>query len=168
LTSSGALKNHAAYTSAGVKVSDTDAAFALVFGFTGRIIDADTGLQNNLHRWYDAKVGRWISEDPIGFEAGDANLYRYVGNSPTWLTDSSGLNPGVGALAGLAGGAAGAGTAAAVAGGGAAIAGTAYGSYCFGSWLAQYTTVPIVNWWYDEYDEDEPQRERNDKATSLL
>ncbi len=25
--------------------------------------------------------GRWISQDPIGFEAGDANLYRYVGNA---------------------------------------------------------------------------------------
>lgn len=34
-----------------------------------------------------------ISKDPIGFEAGDANLYRYVGNTPTTLTDPSGLQP---------------------------------------------------------------------------
>jgi uncharacterized protein RhaS with RHS repeats len=31
---------------------------------------------------YDPTVGRWTTEDPIAFEGGDANLYRYVGNSP--------------------------------------------------------------------------------------
>ena len=29
-----------------------------VQAFTGRAFDEDTGLQNNLNRWYDAKVGR--------------------------------------------------------------------------------------------------------------
>jgi hypothetical protein len=29
--------------------------------------------------------------DPLGFEAGDANLYRYVGNNPTNATDPTGL-----------------------------------------------------------------------------
>ena len=32
-----------------------------------------------------------FSQDPIGFAGGDANLYRYVGNSPTNATDPSGL-----------------------------------------------------------------------------
>ncbi|HRX83260.1 MAG TPA: HNH endonuclease, partial [Pirellulaceae bacterium] len=32
-----------------------------------------------------------ISNDPIGFSAGDANLYRYVGNESTNATDPSGL-----------------------------------------------------------------------------
>jgi len=32
-----------------------------------------------------------FSQDPIGFDAGDANLYRYVGNHPTNATDPSGL-----------------------------------------------------------------------------
>lgn len=40
---------------------------------------------------YDPRVGRWLSPDPIEFEAGDMNLYRYVGNSPTNGTDPSGL-----------------------------------------------------------------------------
>lgn len=31
------------------------------------------------------------ANDPLGFEAGDTNLYRYVGNSPTNATDPSGL-----------------------------------------------------------------------------
>src|SRR5207253_2633309 len=42
---------------------------------------------------YDPTIGRWISEDPIGFTGADANLYRYVGNSPTNRTDPSGLVP---------------------------------------------------------------------------
>ena len=42
-------------------------------------------------RWYDAAIGRWLSEDPIGFDAGDGNLSRYVGNQTPSRTDSSGL-----------------------------------------------------------------------------
>jgi RHS repeat-associated protein len=63
------------------------------FAFTGRNFDSDTGLQNNLHRWFDPRVGRWLSEDPIGFAAGDANLYRYVGNQPTIYVDPYGFLP---------------------------------------------------------------------------
>jgi RHS repeat-associated protein len=40
---------------------------------------------------YDPNVGRWTAQDPIGFEGGDVNLYRYVGNHPTNATDPSGL-----------------------------------------------------------------------------
>ena len=40
---------------------------------------------------FDPKIGQFISEDPIGFEASDPNLRRYVKNSPTNLTDPSGL-----------------------------------------------------------------------------
>jgi hypothetical protein len=36
-------------------------------------------------------VGRWLSEDPIGFGGGDANLYRYVGNASTGYVDPDGL-----------------------------------------------------------------------------
>jgi hypothetical protein len=31
-----------------------------------------------------------MAKDPIGFDAGDANLYRYVGNDPTNRVDPSG------------------------------------------------------------------------------
>ena len=85
---------HQNYDSFGNRIFSSQAAtedYSLDFGFTGRQFDATTGLQNNLNRWYDAKVGRWISEDPIGFAAGDSNLYRYVGNSPTNGIDPKGL-----------------------------------------------------------------------------
>ncbi|HJT76365.1 MAG TPA: RHS repeat-associated core domain-containing protein [Gemmataceae bacterium] len=39
---------------------------------------------------YDPGTGRWTSEDPIGFDAGDADLYRYVKNDPTGATDPTG------------------------------------------------------------------------------
>jgi len=58
--------------------------------YAGRDLDRFTGLYNNRARWYDAGAGRFLSEDPIGFAAGDANLYRYCGNSPTNFTDPSG------------------------------------------------------------------------------
>jgi len=35
--------------------------------------------------------GRWMTQDPIGFRGGDANLYRYTNNSPATYTDASGL-----------------------------------------------------------------------------
>lgn len=37
------------------------------------------------------QAGRFISEDPISFAGGDANLYRYAGNSPDNATDPSGM-----------------------------------------------------------------------------
>ncbi|MBI3377385.1 MAG: transglycosylase SLT domain-containing protein [Nitrospirae bacterium] len=42
-------------------------------------------------RWYDPESGRFLSEDPIGFEGGDVNLYRYVGNNPVNWIDPFGL-----------------------------------------------------------------------------
>lgn len=44
-------------------------------------------------RYYDPNVGRFISEDPIGFEGGDVNLYAYVGNNPVSWIDPSGKAP---------------------------------------------------------------------------
>ena len=40
---------------------------------------------------YDATIGRFFSEDPIGLDGGDPNLYRYVGNDPVGEEDPSGL-----------------------------------------------------------------------------
>ncbi len=42
-------------------------------------------------RWYDPRLARWLSKDPIGFAGGDGNLYRYVRNSPVLFQDASGL-----------------------------------------------------------------------------
>ena len=47
------------------------------------------------HRDYSPTVGRFIERDPIGFEAGDNNWYRFVANGPTGKTDSFGLTEGI-------------------------------------------------------------------------
>jgi len=61
------------------------------YGYTGRERDPDTGLMYYRTRWYNPQVGRFISEDPIGFKAGDANLYAYVFNNPANFRDPTGL-----------------------------------------------------------------------------
>ena len=60
------------------------------FGFTGRERDAAADLWYYRARYYDPKVGRFISEDPIGFEGG-INFYAYVENNPANATDPYGL-----------------------------------------------------------------------------
>ena len=69
---------------------DTNPGFQPL-GFAGGIWDSDTGLVRFGVRDYDPRVGRWTAPDPIRFQAGDANLYRYVGNLPTVLTDPTGM-----------------------------------------------------------------------------
>ena len=81
------------YNTAGAVIASTDpAAVDELFGYTGRDWDTHTGLQYNRARWYDPNTGRWLSQDPIGFGGGDANLYRFVGNGATNATDPSGLD----------------------------------------------------------------------------
>ncbi len=60
------------------------------FKFAGREWDSEIGLYYNRARYYDPNTGRFNSEDPSGFSAGDSNLYRYVFNGPTTLTDPTG------------------------------------------------------------------------------
>uniref|UniRef100_UPI0036F2CDB1 RHS repeat-associated core domain-containing protein n=1 Tax=Tautonia marina TaxID=2653855 RepID=UPI0036F2CDB1 len=90
-STSGTVINHVAYDGFGKVLSESSPAHGDRFKFTGREQDAVTGLQYNRARYYDAAIGRWTQEDPIGFAAGDANLYRYVGNGPTNFVDPDGL-----------------------------------------------------------------------------
>jgi RHS repeat-associated protein len=60
------------------------------YAFTAREWDSEIGLAYYRARYYDAKVGRFLSEDPIGFDGGP-NFYSYVGNSPVIYADPFGL-----------------------------------------------------------------------------
>jgi RHS repeat-associated protein len=93
LDASGAVVDHLAVDAFGVVASQTNAAAQPRFVYTGRELDAESGLYQYRARYYDAAAGRFLSEDPSGFAGGDANLYRYAGNSVTNLTDPSGLRP---------------------------------------------------------------------------
>lgn len=90
INNDGEVVNHITYDSFGQITSETNADVNFRFGFTGRDVDEETDLYYYRARYYDPEVGQFISEDPIGFSAGDANLRRYVDNSPLNGVDPSG------------------------------------------------------------------------------
>jgi RHS repeat-associated protein len=65
------------------------------YTYTGREFDSDTGLYYYRARWYDPKVGRFISEDPIGL-AGGINEFAYVGDDSVNARDPHGQWPSQG------------------------------------------------------------------------
>jgi len=84
------LASHRTFDSFGNLVDETNPAVEFLFAFTARDRDPETGLQYHRARYYDPTLGRWLSEDPIGFAGDPWNLYRYVANSSTNLTDPTG------------------------------------------------------------------------------
>src|SRR5438309_2991316 len=44
------------------------------FRFAGRELDSETGLYFFRARYYDSQIGRFLSEDPVGFQGGDNNV----------------------------------------------------------------------------------------------
>ena len=87
---SAQVANHIVYDAFGNVIDETAAAVDHIFGFTGREDDEQSDLNFYRARYYDPGMGQFLSEDPIGFSAGDANLYRYVQNSPTNKVDPTG------------------------------------------------------------------------------
>ncbi len=59
--------------------------------FAGYHYDTETGLYHVRNRQYHPTLGNFTTRDPIGYAAGDVNLYRYVGNDSLRATDPSGL-----------------------------------------------------------------------------
>jgi RHS repeat-associated protein len=94
VSTAGAVQDQLAYDSFGNIVSETNAVGGDRFKYAGREWDANLGLYYYRARWYAPTAGRFLSEDPAGFGAGDANLYRYAGNDPTGFADPSGLAAG--------------------------------------------------------------------------
>jgi RHS repeat-associated protein len=60
--------------------------------YTGRENDG-TGLYHYRERYYHPGLQRFTTEDPLGFAAGDTNLYAYASNQPTEYIDPYGLKP---------------------------------------------------------------------------
>jgi RHS repeat-associated protein len=93
-----AIASHRVFDSFGNLISESDPAVATLLGFTARPFDTATDLQWNLNRWYLSSLGVWMSEDPIGFAAGDGNLRRYVRNNSLASIDPRGTTQLVAAI----------------------------------------------------------------------
>lgn len=85
----GSLANTYVYDSFGSLTSSTGSV-TNPYQYTGRDYDPETGLRYYRARYYDPAAGRFISEDPIGFDGGE-NFYAHVQNHPTDLVDPFGL-----------------------------------------------------------------------------
>ncbi len=65
----------------------------LTFGlrFPGQIFDQESGLDYNMFRDYNPRLGRYVQSDPIGLVGGSYSTYAYVGNNPLLYSDELGL-----------------------------------------------------------------------------
>jgi RHS repeat-associated protein len=89
---SGSMVNSYDYSPFGEQQSTTSAV-SNERGFTGHIEDAETGLTYMGARYYDPKLGRFLSADTmVGqiHEPQDLNRYSYVDNNPVNNTDPLG------------------------------------------------------------------------------
>ncbi|MBL8014367.1 MAG: RHS repeat protein, partial [Candidatus Omnitrophica bacterium] len=60
--------------------------------YTGRELITEVDLYNFRNRFYSNKLGRFLSEDRLGFFGGSVNLYEFNANSPLNFDDPTGLS----------------------------------------------------------------------------
>jgi RHS repeat-associated protein len=92
LNNSGSIIDHVDYSAFGTQLDESSPSNGdRMMGFAGMELDSVTGMNLAVDRVQNPGTGRWTSQDPLGFAAGDDNLSRYVGNGPTDWTDPTGL-----------------------------------------------------------------------------
>jgi RHS repeat-associated protein len=93
INNSGGIIDHVDYSAFGTVLDESSPSNGdRMMGFAGMERDTVTGLNLAVYRVQNPGTGRWTSQDPLGFEAGDADLFRYVGNGPDVGSDVSGLD----------------------------------------------------------------------------
>jgi RHS repeat-associated protein len=90
----GTLANTYIYDSFG-NLTASAGSLANPFQYTGRDFDSEAGLRYYRARYYDGQLGRFMNQDPSGFEGG-INFYAYVTNNPVRFVDPLGMQQGVG------------------------------------------------------------------------
>jgi len=88
LNASGQPLDTYRYTAFGEEILNGKALTA--WRFSSKRTDEETGFVYFGRRYYNPRSGRWITADPLGYEAGP-NLYAYVNNNPLTLIDLYGL-----------------------------------------------------------------------------
>ena len=87
-----AIVNAYAYTPFGILANQTQ-TIEQPFKFVGQygVMAEYNGWYYMRARYYDPETGRFISEDPLGFDGGDTNLYAYASGNPVTFVDPNGL-----------------------------------------------------------------------------
>lgn len=75
----------------GEEVACAVAGCLMPFRYTGQRFDPESGLYYYKNRYYSPEGGRFITRDPAEYVNG-SNLYSYVRNTSSTLTDPSGLS----------------------------------------------------------------------------
>ena len=95
INSSGSIIDHVDYTAFGTVLDESSSSNGdRLMVFAGMERDTITGLNLAVERAENPTTGRWDSQDPLAFAAGDANLERYVGNDSPNSVDPFGLQEG--------------------------------------------------------------------------
>ncbi len=90
IDNAGNVINHITYDAYGNVIDQSNASDSTRRLFTGREFDAETGLYYYRARYYDPAIGRFLSEDPLGFSDG-LNPFIYVGGDPLTSVDPFGM-----------------------------------------------------------------------------
>ena len=85
-----ALVNTYTYDSFG-NLTASSGSLTNPFRYTAREFDPETGIYEYRARYFDPSIGRFVSEDQMGFDAG-ISFYGYVKNRPLNMTDPLGLS----------------------------------------------------------------------------
>jgi RHS repeat-associated protein len=74
----------------GEQLPTSGSGYSLNLRYPGQYYDAESGLNSNVNRDYEAATGRYIQSDPIGLDGG-TNTYGYVDQNPFGFVDPLGL-----------------------------------------------------------------------------
>ena len=121
VSSSGTDLDHIVYDPYGNIVTETNASNGDRFKFAGMEYDSTTGIYYDHARYYNEAIGRFMSQDPLGFGGWDWNLYRYTNNDPLKARDPSGEGGPMSAAGGAFGATVGIGLGAVLTGGTVAL-----------------------------------------------
>jgi len=90
--SAGQVANRYDYDSFGRRLTAIESLLLQPYGWKGREWVPGPDIYYNRARFYDPLLGRFLSEDPLGYGGGDFNLYSFAWNSPRNWNDPSGLS----------------------------------------------------------------------------
>jgi RHS repeat-associated protein len=87
----GNIANGYEYDSYGRRLTNVEAVLQS-YGWKGREFLPGPDIYYNRARFYDPVLGRFMSEDPLGYSGGDFNLYSFAWTNPKNWNDPSGLS----------------------------------------------------------------------------